>query len=92
MNEDNRTMEQLGQEALLVQDASNLSGVVHSFSRAISRLRVLLREQGMESTEAVNTHPVCVLFSSKIASLTNSESMSCFHSAYKDCARLSHEM
>lgn len=69
MSDDTRTMADLANEAIRVQDACNLSGVVHSFSRSISRLRVLLREQGRESTEDVNTHPICQLWADKIASL-----------------------
>jgi hypothetical protein len=38
---DERTLAQLAQEALTVQDACNLSGVVHGWSRSISRLREL---------------------------------------------------
>ncbi len=67
---DTRTMVDLAREALQVQDACNLSGVVHSFSRAITRLRVLLEAEGKGGTDNVNTHPVCVLWADKIASLT----------------------
>lgn len=66
---DTRTMADLAREALNVQDACNLSGVVHGFSRSITRLRVLLREQGNESTDTVNEHPICQLWADKIASL-----------------------
>lgn len=68
-----RTINELCQEAVNVQDACNLSGVVHSFSRAITELRSLLQQEGDFSTEKLNQHPVCVLYSSKIASLTGSE-------------------
>jgi hypothetical protein len=69
MDNDNRTMLDLVKNAVGVQDACNLSGVVHSFSRDISRLRELL--QGAHfSTDQLNRHPVCVLYAAKIASLT----------------------
>lgn len=68
-----KSMKELCQEALDVQDASNLSGVVHSFSRAISDLRAHLEKESNFSTSRLNQHPVCVLYSSKIASLTGSE-------------------
>jgi hypothetical protein len=66
-------MKEICQEALAVQDACNLSGVVHSFSRSISDLRSLLLKENDFSTSMLNQHPVCILYSSKIASLTGSE-------------------
>lgn len=68
--------------ALDVQDACNLSGVVHSFCFVITDVRLRLREEGKESTEAINSHPVCVLFSSKIQSLTQVDFEMRFHDAY----------
>ena len=62
----NRTETQLIIEAYQVQDACNLSGVVHSFSRAISDLREACPNQG---TEFYNQHPVSILYASKISSL-----------------------
>jgi len=62
-----RTETQLIKEAYQVQDACNLSGVVHSFSRAMSDLREACPDQG---TEFYNTHPVAILYASKISSLT----------------------
>lgn len=71
MSEDTRTMSELAREALDVQNACNLSGVVHSFSRAITRLRALLDADGKGGTTAVNGHPICVVWADKIASLAN---------------------
>ena len=56
-------------DAIAVQDACNLSGVVHSFSNIVSRLWDEARVTG-EGTDWVNQHPICVLFADKIASLT----------------------
>jgi hypothetical protein len=84
MSDDNRTMAELANEAIRVQDACNLSGVAHGFSRAISRLRVLLREQGRESTHEVNTHPVCILWIDKMRSLAGDD----FSAAYGACFEL----
>ena len=58
-----RNLKQLAQEAIAVQNACNLSGVVHGFSRAISELRQNLPNAG---TEQINRHPICVLWGSKI--------------------------
>jgi hypothetical protein len=68
-----KTIKELAKEALDVQNACNLSGVVHGFSRAITDLRACLEAEGKGGTQAVNEHPICVLWSSKIASLTGSE-------------------
>ncbi len=89
MSEDTRTMADLAREALQVQDACNLSGVVHSFSRAITRLRVLLEAEGNGGTSAVNTHPVCMLFTDKLADLARIRDYTAFEAAYAECARLS---
>jgi len=70
----------LAKDAILVQDACNLSGVVHGFSRAMTALREALPEAG---TDEINRHPISVLYSSKIASLTGSESMGDFSKAYE---------
>jgi len=74
--EDTRTMADLAREALQVQDACNLSGVVLGFARSISRLRVLLREQGNEGTDNINLHPICQLWADKIRSLAGSQDYS----------------
>lgn len=82
---DNRTLGQLAAEALVVQDACNLSGVVHSWSRSISRLRQLLPYAG---TDEINGHSINILFASKVASLTNCESGLVFSTAYDQCSLL----
>ena len=60
--------------ALGVQNASNLSGVVHSFSRAMSALWEAARAEGPEYTLAVNTHPVAYLFAVQVSFLTGNGS------------------
>lgn len=66
---DNRTFADLAKEVLQVQDACNLSGVVHSWSRSISRLRALLDAQKAGGTDAINGHFINVLWADKCASL-----------------------
>ena len=68
--------------AVAIQDACNLSGVVHSFAEAMSALCA----EGLD-TESRNRHPIAVLFSSKIASLTGSESCTAFGAAYSEAMR-----
>ena len=65
-----RTLKELAQEALQVQNACNLSGVAQSFARAMSELGNYTRS----STER-NTHPIAVLWSDKIASLTATQDL-----------------
>lgn len=69
-SQDARTLAQLAREALDVQNACNLSGVVHSYARALSRLRSLLPEA---STRTINTHPISQLWADKCAHLTDTQ-------------------
>ena len=64
-----RTLQDLAREALQVQDACNLSGVVHAFSRAITELREILRNDGIVDTNTINQNPICCLWASKIHDL-----------------------
>jgi len=73
-----RTIRELAQEAHDVQDACNLTGVVHAFSRAMTDLREIARAEGWESTEKLNTHPIVIMWSSKVSSLCGSECASEF--------------
>ena len=81
---DERSLAELHREALQVQDAVNLSGVVHSFSRTMHRLRELVPGK---DTEFYNRHPIAILFSSKIADLTGSDSVTASNHAYDECER-----
>lgn len=65
-----KTEKDLLAEAYQVQDACNLSGVVHSFALAITRLRELHPDKG---TDFINGHPVCVMYSDKIRHLSKSD-------------------
>lgn len=67
-----KTIKELATEAYNVQDACNLSGVVHSFSRVFESLRALDECKG---TDWINKHPVCVLYADKIAHLTGTQSL-----------------
>jgi hypothetical protein len=62
------TYQELAQQALDVQDACNLSGVVHSFSRAMDVLWAEARRTD-QGTQWVNEHPIVTLFLDKLASL-----------------------
>jgi hypothetical protein len=65
----NYSESELINEAIQVQNACNLSGVVRSFSAITERLWQLANENN-KGTEWVNQHRVSRLFASKIQSLT----------------------
>jgi hypothetical protein len=71
-------------DALLVQDACNLSGVVYSFAEAMKVICEQAQRTG-QGTDWKNLHPVAVLFASKIAHLTKCEDQLNFSSAYDFC-------
>jgi hypothetical protein len=64
---DNRTLAELAREALTIQNASNLSGLVHGWSRSMTRLRELLPNA---DTRTINYHPVSKMWASKVHELT----------------------
>jgi hypothetical protein len=59
-----KTIKQLAQEALDVQNACNLCGVVQSFARAMIDLG-----EHVKGTDARNKHPISVLWADKVAQL-----------------------
>jgi len=64
-------MVDLAREALAVQNACNLSGVVHSFSRVMTLLWEIGRAEEWANTDTINCHPISVLFADKIANLAD---------------------
>lgn len=60
------TIQEHAREAIEVQNACNLTGVVHAFSRAMHALREANPNEG---TEFFNTNPIVTLFLSKLCSL-----------------------
>jgi hypothetical protein len=58
----------LAKEALAVQDACNVSGVVHTFSRAMIKLWEVANDR-MQGTDWVNHHPIVQIFTDKCAHL-----------------------
>lgn len=55
-------------DAIQVQDACNLSGVVHAWDRAMGALWEVAHRDG-KGTDWVNRHPICKLFAFKAALL-----------------------
>jgi hypothetical protein len=80
------------QNALDVQDASNLSGVVLQFARDMRRINEEVRAAG-GGTDQVNRHPVCRLYAEQIAWLTGAGSgdAETYRQAYDACRRKAEE-
>ena len=77
------------QNALDVQDASNLSGVVLQFARDMRRINEEVRAAG-GGTDQVNRHPVCRLYAEQIAWLTGAgrcDSQATYVRAHDACQR-----
>ena len=69
MSELNTKYVKAASDALGVQNACNLSGVVHAFSSVISTLWEVARQKG-HGTTWVNCHPISLMFSTQIAHLS----------------------
>ena len=81
-----KSLKQLATEVLAVQDACNLCGVAQAFARAMIDLGT--HTQG---TDARNTHPISILWSDKIASLTGMQgdgNVTLYSRAYETVAAL----
>jgi hypothetical protein len=82
-----KSLAELAVEAIGVQDACNLSGVVLSFGRVVVRLRELLPES--TSTRDINQHPIAQAWADKIASLAGVQwGREWSLDAYREIARL----
>lgn len=68
---DERTLEQLAEQALAVQDACNLCGVAQSFAAAMRRLMAL-----GGTTEQINRNPITQVWVDKLAQLAGTQSES----------------
>ena len=73
------------QDAVFAQNACNLSGIVHTFSRVMNKIWVEARATGNDNTDWVNTHPIAVLYASKVGSLANSEDLQSYSEAHDAC-------
>ena len=65
--EDMEALRELAQQGVVVQDAVNLSGLVHAWSDAVARLRAAL--DPCAGTDRINCHPISQLWADKLASL-----------------------
>lgn len=65
-------------DALEVQNACNLSGILHSWAAIMTKIREEASALG-KGSDYINTHPVNVLFADKVRSLTGDD----FSTAYR---------
>lgn len=65
------------QTAIDIQDACNLSGVVHEFSRMMKKIweEAQMNSNKGYGTEWVNQHPIAVLFAEKVLHLTTGQTI-----------------
>lgn len=68
-------------DAIFVQSACNLSGLVHGFSRVMSRINAEARTLG-KGTDWINNHPICRLYAEQVYHLTRNTA---YHTAYDEC-------
>lgn len=68
--QDSRTLAQLARDALIVQDACNLSGVAHGLVLTVARLRAIYPTA---NTDTINRHPIVKLWVDKLASLAGTQ-------------------
>ncbi|MGW8177778.1 MAG: hypothetical protein ACWGQW_03175 [bacterium] len=74
-------------DAMAVQDASNLSGVVHSMSRLLTvEIWPEVRANG-GGTDQVNHHPVVKMFVAQLLWLSYNQTVDTdqYHEAYQTC-------
>lgn len=81
------TLKELAKLAIEVQDACNLSGVVHAFSRAMSDLREIMPNA---DTAAINRHPITKLWVAKLYDLCGFGLSD--HEVFRDAYHTCHEI
>lgn len=67
-------------DAIQVQDAVNISGIVHSWSKILEKMSSM-------PTKERNEHPINVLFADKVAVLTGAHADAKVFKAYDICER-----
>jgi hypothetical protein len=76
--------------AIDCQDACNLSGVTHSYDKAVSAVFEEAQKLG-KGTDWINTHPIVTLFLSKLGSLNGGYFECEFGAAQDACERIAKE-
>lgn len=74
---DTMALQRAARTALDVQNACNLTGVLHSFLAAAQAVRTESDRLG-KGTDWINQHPICFMFADKIGSLVGTQSLDGF--------------
>ena len=81
------TIKQAASDAIAVQCACNLSGVVYAFKDAMDALNEEKRNNG-GGTDFIRNHAICRLFAEQISHLTSGKD---YYDASKECRELAGE-
>lgn len=95
-----RSVKQLAQEALEIQNACNPLGLSKGYAQALSELRCALEVEGKENdTDAIRLHPINRLWLDKLCDLANYQRGVCgvdgwgeFAAAYGEVSRLAEDV
>ena len=87
----NQTLKEHAKDALNVQNACNLSGVVHSFDKVVTDLWEEANRIG-KGTDWVNTHPIVQAYVDKLASLARVQAnVNNVFDAFDACQKIAEE-
>ncbi len=75
------TIQEAAKQAIEVQDACNLSGVLRAFQNIVSEVIWPEANRLGKGTDWVNCHPICVMFLSKLCSLNGGSSSNDYNEA-----------
>lgn len=84
-NQEQKTLTDLAREAISIQDACNLRGVLRAAHEASL---ILGRHPECNGTDWINNHPIMVLFADKIQSLTTMSGDVGFREAWIACEEM----
>lgn len=79
-----RTLQEMAQEALDVQDACNLVAVANGFARAMSEM---MTDHKMD-TDEIRHHPITTMWVSKIETLNGQTGMACLGTSIRECREI----
>lgn len=83
-----RTLQELAKEAMDIQDACNLHGLVQGWARSVKELKKLLEAAGITNTDQINQHPINKMWADKLADLSKSREDSGVLDSYSRVTRL----
>lgn len=83
-----RTLAYYAKEALDIQDACNLTGLVQGWARSAVEVKRLLEAAGIYDTDKINRHPINIMWADKLADLSRSRSTTAYGAAHDQCTRL----